>query len=80
MPIDDTANNQDIGSPNGTGDGAGSGPSTIPRHVQWASKPKIEHVEHILHSESEGEGQKHHQRTLDEQGSDVSSYSLEYIQ
>lgn len=80
MATDNILNNQGADSSYTTGDSSAPGPSRAPRQVQWVSKPQVEHVEQISHSEFEGEELEDHQGTLDEQGSDVSSCLLERFQ
>jgi hypothetical protein len=77
MTLDNSPNDQAVGSANTNEGGPVPGPSQTPRHVQWALKPQFEHVEQIVHSHSEDEDQSEHGRTLEEHGSDVSTDSLE---
>jgi hypothetical protein len=80
MSIDNTSSSQDVESASlTTRTPISAGLSRSPRHVQWASKPQVEHVEQISHSHSDEEDPGVLARTLDEHGSDVSSSSLSVI-
>lgn len=73
MSIDSTSNSLGLSSASRTAPPPVPGPSSrSPRHVQWASKPQVEHVEQISHSHSDEEDHGELPGTLDEHGADVS--------